>query len=390
MLAIDGNDIGSCPDVLEAWCVALEEHPGLQQISLRDTGLRDHAARRIARALRRHSVLFSIDLSRNRITDQGVAELIHAIQENYVILEVQLEGTDATPAAEARVAATLARNKERFPASTKRLQELRRARAEAYASLAQLALTAPLLEGHRPSQGDSRQLPESQRLPPPQKVVAAADHGTTFFDVDTGVDKDEKQVFFDAGEGICKELSLRCDAGWRYNAADREELLELRGRIEDLKVNRQQENARAEEILETIARAQAGFNITAAPVERRLTQMKEEFANGIEATKNVLQEFIRQKLELKAAEEELGRIQEDRAHYELGAKKLESGLIYRNREVQEEVARLENQLRSAELSEHNLVEENERFRRRLHAARFETETERFAPRPMSDVHAVSG
>jgi len=138
MLAIDGNDIGSCPDVLEAWCVALEEHPGLQQISLRDTGLRDHAARRIARALRRHSVLFSIDLSRNRITDQGVAELIHAIQENYVILEVQLEGTDATPAAEARVAATLARNKERFPASTKRLQELRRARAEAYASLAQL------------------------------------------------------------------------------------------------------------------------------------------------------------------------------------------------------------------------------------------------------------
>jgi len=37
-------------------------------------------------------------------------------------------------------------------------------------------------------------------LPPPQKVVAAADHGTTFFDVDTGVDKDEKQVFFDAGE----------------------------------------------------------------------------------------------------------------------------------------------------------------------------------------------
>jgi len=120
-------------------------------------------------------------------------------------------------------------------------------------------LTAPLLEGHRPSQGDSRQLPESQRLPPPQKVVAAADHGTTFFDVDTGVDKDEKQVFFDAGEGICKELSLRCDAGWRYNAADREELLELRGRIEDLKVNRQQENARAEEILETIARAQAGL-----------------------------------------------------------------------------------------------------------------------------------
>jgi len=166
--------------------------------------------------------------------------------------------------------------------------------------------------------------------------------------------------------------------------------LELRGRIEDLKVNRQQENARAEEILETIARAQAGFNITAAPVERRLTQMKEEFANGIDATKNVLQELIRQKLELKAAEEELGRIQEDRAHYELGAKKLESGLIYRNREVQEEVARLENQLRSAELSEHNLVEENERFRRRLHAARFETETERFAPRPMSDVHAVSG
>lgn len=108
--------------------------------------------------------------------------------------------------------------------------------------------------------------------------------------------------------------------------------------------------------------------------------MKEELANEIEATKHVLKANIQSKITLRSAQEELQETQREECCYHLGAQKLEHGLKLRCQETQENVERLQAEIYNLEESIERLDEDNERCRRFLHAARFETETERFLPK----------
>lgn len=264
------------------------------------------------------------------------------------------------------------------------LQELKRLRAEAGDSCARLALSAAQTVALSPTPspmpspktGDCTQprplelpaLDSRERLPlrppPEDRLGPAAVAEGVFFDAD--------------GEGPAVELSMRCEAGWRYCAADREVMLDMQRKIAELKACRRQERARAEEALERVARSQRGFNEASQPVEERFAQLKEELASEIEATKLILESQIRQKLEAVTAEEELSEARRAFQNAALNEASLESGLKHRHRDVAEEVERMQRELQLLEEGVEATVADNERCRRQLHALRFETETERFA------------
>jgi len=211
-------------------------------------------------------------------------------------------------------------------------------------------------------------------------MFAALEPGEIPFVADDKVEDDADGVFFDAGIGPTTELNNRCEAGWRYNAADREVLCELRRTTTDIKACRKHERKRGDEALERLTSSQRSFRKEMTPIEERIYGLKEALTNEIEATRFVLEANIKQKMALRVVQEELQETQKEQCCYDLGAKKLENSLKVRNWEVQEQVERLKSELCSLEESTERLAEDNERCRRLLHAARFETETERFVPK----------
>merc|ERR1719221_634595 len=107
--------------------------------------------------------------------------------------------------------------------------------------------------------------------------------------------------------------------------------------------------------------------------------MKEELAVEIEATQRILQETIKQKLAIQKIEEELEGVRREQGYFKVGAAKMEHSLKLRNEEVAGEVQSLEQEIRTMEENIERLAADNMRCRKLLHAARFETDNERFAP-----------
>lgn len=386
-LVLDGNDIGGDLAVLEPWCIAFEQHPGLQHVSLRDACIDDRALQRLAEVLRRNSLLFSIDIGFNRISDAGVEALINAIQDNPVILEVVLDGCDVCNDTQARLSAALQRNCERFPNAhgcIAGLRSLRQARAEATTSMS--IRTCNLHDAKRSTRDPdqcNKQFPEE-----PAEVTSALlamfasmEPGEITFVPDNEANaNDGDDIFFDAGSGPTVELNNRCDAGWRYTAADREVLCEMRRTTTDIKACRKHERARGDEAHKRIVSNQLSFNEKWSPTEQRIYQLKEELADVVELTRYAIEENIKVKMAVPAAQAELEETRRDQFSFHLGLQQLENSLMLQNHEAQEQVERLKAELFNLEESDNRLAEDNERCRRLLHAARFETETERFLPR----------
>jgi len=114
VLILDGNDLNSSPEVLDAYCEAFRMHPGFQRVSLQETGLDDASAMFFAEALRGHCGMHSVDLSRNQIGDAGVLALVDAVQENEVIVELGLNRTCAGGVARSRLMSELEANRSRI------------------------------------------------------------------------------------------------------------------------------------------------------------------------------------------------------------------------------------------------------------------------------------
>jgi len=392
-LTLDGNDIGSCPEVLEAWCVALEEHPGLQHVSLRNTGLTDGGAKRLAKVLRGHPVLFSLDIGLNRIGMTGALALEDALGDNDVLLEVNCEECDMNVDMESALSQTLKRNRDRFlrpGGAVQAMNNLRRNRAEALAASAAFSLKVAQQskEMKPPSANEGAQdalLAMYAALEPDElPFVYDEEQGNELcgaFEQEFRGEDDADGVFFDAGVGVYTELNNRCEAAWRYNAADHEVLCELRKRIMDLKACRKHDRQRGEESRDRIASDTCKFREqTELPTEERLAQLREELAAVRQASGSVQRVCIEQKIILKKEDEEHQKHWHERDIYKLGAKQLESSLREQNREVQHEIECLQSRLSDMEAATEALASDNARYRSWLHAARFETETERFAPR----------
>eukprot|EP00448_Togula_jolla_P016661 CAMPEP_0170570596 /NCGR_PEP_ID=MMETSP0224-20130122/1198_1 /TAXON_ID=285029 /ORGANISM="Togula jolla, Strain CCCM 725" /LENGTH=492 /DNA_ID=CAMNT_0010892891 /DNA_START=108 /DNA_END=1582 /DNA_ORIENTATION=- len=374
-LILDGNEIATCAETLEAWCSAVEAHPGIQQLSLRGTGLDDKSVSLLAEALRQHSVLFWIDLGLNRVGDRGISVLTDAVADSSVLLEVNAVGTDASEAVLAQLASALEHNGKQFRGRggrAKVLSDLKMARAEAMSKAMSSAELQPVggpevavRMAHSPAFVEAAGKPAEA-----QAVVA--------FGADVeGAPAGSSEIFFDAGKGITEELSRRCEASWRYSAADQERLCELRRTISDALAHRQQERDRAEEVLTRLVTTQCSFNEKLAPHAHRILELKTELAEEVEDTKHMLQGNIRLKLELQAVQEELELTRRQSGHCELNAKSLDSGLKNRNREVAEDVERLQHLLHSVEESIASTVADNERCQRHLSALRFDPATEGF-------------
>lgn len=389
-MILDGNDVGGDPEILEAWCAAFQEHPGLQHVSLRDTGLTTAAIVRFAQVLRQHSVLFSVDLGLNRISDVGIEALTGALTENTVLLELNVEGADACDESRRALEQVLERNRSRYGginSCARMLQGLRRARAEAAAALAHSSARTPSVANPLMRHSGSAPLSDSSAMHLSTAVEVGENQyvwlplvpgieNTLMAEVDSQADR----VFFDAGEGISKELSSRCEAGWRYTDADAEHFNNLRKRVADLKSERRQERDRFEEVMRRIEDAQRIFNKRIIPVQDQIQRLKESLAEEVDSTKSVLQERIQLNVFLKPSEVELEGAREDKHHSVMNVQALEHSLKVRHMEVDEEVQKLQSEIVLCEEATEKIGRQNETFRRRLHAARFETEDERFVPR----------
>jgi len=354
---------------------------------MRDVGLDDTGVQVVAAVLKDSAVLFSVDLASNRFGDAGAQALAHALADNRVLIELNLEDTDVSDAGRYHLASITERNSARFRSQgggVRALQHLRRARAEALTALPQLSVSVQQVSS--PSHQSS---PLAPALPPALRGPSELDRNALGYDFngpddghDDGCSWQEQAdgVFFDAGnEALLQELLQRCEAGWRYTAADREVLVDFRKRIADLKACRRNEFERAEEIIARVVEAQKAFQLKAVPVEEAIISKKEELATEIEATKNILQESIRLKLARQAAQDELKLAEEETGLVALKSEKLRSSLQLRHREVDEEVQAQQQEVGEAEQRIEELEADNERCRRLLHACRFETETERFVP-----------
>lgn len=389
-LVLDGNDLGSDPGALEAWCVALAEHPGLQHVSLRDVGLTTDGAERLARMLVWHSVLFSVDLSYNRIADPGIAVLVSAAEENRILLELNLEGMCASRGLLARLATLLERNATRFGKSGSALgslRDLRRVRAQAQSAMAmtnRIGVTVGLKDvvlPHTPCVRRDRllralrgeeevPLPDADAEPEPQ----GSPQGQEFHDARGQGEATGR------GHEVLAELLRRSEAEWRHGPVQREQFSELRRRIADLKAERDLEKSRCEETLQRVAASKTERRHHEVPPEQATYRLKERLATQVEETKVVLRETIAQKTELGRAKEDLEQVLNELRVYKLGATSLEHSLKLRHREVMDGVSAAQKELHGAEESVGALEAENERLRRLLRAHHFETETERFLPR----------
>eukprot|EP00929_Paragymnodinium_shiwhaense_P078608 TRINITY_DN40768_c0_g1_i2.p1 TRINITY_DN40768_c0_g1~~TRINITY_DN40768_c0_g1_i2.p1 ORF type:complete len:570 (-),score=102.80 TRINITY_DN40768_c0_g1_i2:42-1751(-) len=361
-LILDGNDLGSDAEAWHAWCDAIREHPGLQHLSLRHTNLDDAGAEMLAKALHRHAVLFTIDLGLNRIGDEGVTALADSVGDSHVIMEVNVAGCDASEECCAGLHAVLEQNLERFRSTHGReprtLHELRKARAEAAGTAVSQPLAADAL-GLTQGFPDIGSGEVAASTLPPGCEVSTCRRNDTFFakQPDPSFEADVKAggadvVFFDASDepsnGIVAELLARIDAGWRYTAIDREELIELRYRIDDMKAHRRMERDRAEEVLSRVTDLRAAWAAKLQPLAERALELKEALAIEVEESKTALQKQIQVKMQLKGEQEELEEEVEDSGHTRLTAQKLDSGLKMRHREVVEQIEDAQQRLDDVE------------------------------------------
>mmetsp|Transcript_16795 Transcript_16795/g.29473 ORF Transcript_16795/g.29473 Transcript_16795/m.29473 type:complete len:519 (-) Transcript_16795:75-1631(-) len=389
-LTLDNNDLGSSPDVLDAWCHALEEHPGIQHVSLRNTQIDDEGAERVAKALGQ-SLLFSLDLSCNNISDSGLVVLTQALASNNILLELLVEGTNTSEEARAALEEVLRQNRGRYrgPSSVQELLNgLRKARAEAITADAKLAnsATETLIQGAESPR-------KVQAIQATSAAVSDLQRGASFYippeDVEAELTRQEPSaqqsaadaVWFDGADGtaLLRELTLRCEAGWRHNAADQDRMLALRRLITELQGVREHERERHEEALQRIAAAQADYVRSVEPLEQRIAELREDLDAKRAASGADYVRSISLKVELRAAEDGLELAREELAQRGLAAQKFESGLKLRYHDAAEKAQQLEADIGAIEDEIERLAADNERCRRSLHALRFETETERFVP-----------
>ncbi|CAK0848030.1 unnamed protein product [Prorocentrum cordatum] len=377
-LVLDGIAIGCRPEVFEDWCAAFEEHPGLQHVSLRHSGLDDSGAQRLAQVLHAHPVLFSLDLSHNRVGDAGVAALAEALEDNHALLELCLEGTDASEATLHGLAMVLERNSLQLTgrgSPAQLLRGLRRARADARTSSARLSADAAGVTPSTEIALEAGACPPGRPPLPPRGAFGAPGLAPR---------PEAEQLFFAADgpsvQGLLQELARRCEAPAPHGtASQREVLCELRCRAADLRCRRQLERQRGEEALGRVAAALRDGRERLGPQEEQLRRLKEELAEAVECTKAVLEGVVGKKVALKSAADELQRERQQTYHDEVTAEKLVHDLRLWNEEVAEEAQQLERDLHVLEASCERLAAEGERSRRLLHALSFETDRESFKP-----------
>lgn len=400
-LSVDGNDLAQNSEIFERWCSAVEAHPGLQHLSLQKTGLGDHEAKRLAEVLRNHSLLFSLDLGCNPITDQGASAILSAMDDNHILLEMALEGTAISETMRQQLAAAVERNQQRYHGArpvAEVLRGLRRAAAEAATSQAQLDTVLDEVESRAPTSPTSAtSSPRKRRgASAPTTPAAASDlpRGAEFFAPPELLEEEEEReelspaeemadaVWFDAPDGrqLLVELSTRCEAQWRYSAADQEEMGHFREMIKELQEVRQVERAQHQAALHRLAEATRAFNEKTSPMETA----KFELQSQIEVISGEVSEAYSQKFPLQDTLErekrELEQMEEGLVQEKLGAQRLQSALRMRHHELAEKLQELRATLESHEAAVEGLEADNERCRRYLHAIRFETETERFVPK----------
>ncbi|CAJ1388684.1 unnamed protein product [Effrenium voratum] len=393
-LSLDGN----CIDA-ELWHEALQVHPGLQHLSLQKTNLTDAHAPLFAELLR-EPLMFSLDLGCNDISDAGAATLLEALQQNNVLLELGLEGTKTSEPMRQNVQALLERNARLYQGARpvdEVLRGLRRAQAEAATGQAQLTEGVAEIESQAASTVQSPM--SSPRHPRSRKGDATP---AAVLDLSRGIgafcaaeleeEEDEReepsleqemadQVWFDADDGrrLLAELNLRCEAGWRYSAADQEEMVRFREMIKELQELRVREKQRHEEALQRLAEAQRSFNQRMSPMQKRSLELQKQ----IEAVQSDVaaahqQKFFEEGL-LRDAQRDLEVEQEELAQEKLAGQRVVSSLRLRHHEMAENLQEMHREQGLLEANIDFLLGDNERCRRALHAVRFETETERFVP-----------
>ncbi|CAK8996056.1 Tropomodulin-3 (Ubiquitous tropomodulin) (U-Tmod), partial [Durusdinium trenchii] len=290
-VSLDGNAIN-----VERWCRALQAHPGLQHMSLQETQLDDEAAAQLAEVLRSQSLLFSLDLSCNEITDCGAALLVDALEDNEVILELKIEGTETSEEMRYALQRRLEWNRSKYRGARpieELLRGLRKAQAEAVTSQVQMSHNLADIESQAPSGATSRVTsprPGTEREPRTPVTPAAGNlsRGEGIFCAPEMEEEEEAEptpeqqmadlVWFDAGDGrqLLAELNLRCEAGWRYSAADQEEMVAFREMIKELQALRVRERRRHEEADRRLAAAAQRFNALASPWETRIFEIKQQ------------------------------------------------------------------------------------------------------------------
>ncbi|CAE8630587.1 unnamed protein product [Polarella glacialis] len=326
--------------MFESWCAALQEHPGLQHISLRETNLKDDAAFSLARVLKENFVLFSLDLSSNRISDSGVEALTESLSENLVLLELGVEGTDSGESARAELSKVLEQNRGSYSGRGDVLELIRnsrRARAEAVTAEVQLSKSIAESPSKSVCSAASRSRLDAFAL---QAAASDLARGASFFlrpedeeeartrKMPSAAEIAADGVWFDAGDGrdLLKELTLRLEAGWRYTAADQEEMLMLRERAVGMKAVRVLERERAEEASKRIAAEQYEFRQRATPTEQRIQELREALADHAEDMRPVRHKQLQLMLDRRAAQDELLLEREEFGHAALNVQRLESAL----------------------------------------------------------------
>ncbi|CAE8596164.1 unnamed protein product, partial [Polarella glacialis] len=371
-LTLDGNDLAN-PEMFESWCAALEEHPGLQHISLRETNLKDDAAFSLARVLKENCVLFSLDLSSNRISDSGVEALTESLSENLVLLELGVEGTDSGESARAELSKVLERNRGSYSGRGDVLELIRnsrRARAEAVTAEVQLSKSIAESPSKSVSSAASRSRLDAFAL---QAAASDLARGASFFLRPEDEEEEARTrkmpsaaeiaadgVWFDAGDGrdLLKELTLRLEAGWRYTAADQEEMLMLRERAVGMKAVRVLERERAEEASKRIAAEQYEFRQSATPTEQRIQELREALADHAEDMRPVRHKQLQLMLDRRAAQDELLLEREEFGHAALNVQRLESALKMKHWETCEKAEQLQQGVAEAEAATEQLEKDN--------------------------------
>ncbi|CAE8661525.1 unnamed protein product, partial [Polarella glacialis] len=371
-LTLDGNDLAN-PEMFESWCAALEEHPGLQHISLRETNLKDDAAFSLARVLKENCVLFSLDLSSNRISDSGVEALTESLSENLVLLELGVEGTDSGESARAELSKVLERNRGSYSGRGDVLELIRnsrRARAEAVTAEVQLSKSIAESPSKSVSSAASRSRLDAFAL---QAAASDLARGASFFLRPEDEEEEARTrkmpsaaeiaadgVWFDAGDGrdLLKELTLPLEAGWRYTAADQEEMLMLRERAVGMKAVRVLERERAEEASKRIAAEQYEFRQSATPTEQRIQELREALADHAEDMRPVRHKQLQLMLDRRAAQDELLLEREEFGHAALNVQRLESALKMKHWETCEKAEQLQQGVAEAEAATEQLEKDN--------------------------------
>jgi len=370
-LTLDGNPVAADAESVEAWCQAIEEHPGLQCLSLRDTGLCDESVCRLAQTFSESLTLFTVDLSCNPISDVGVEALTGAMTRNHVMLEILVEDTRASERARGVLEDALKRNhasSRGYIDCARMLQSLKGARAQAVAAAAQgLGERPAAAKTQPPSCCGSACADNFADMISPKAPSLAQPGGRT-----------SDGIFFQVGEAFADELARRCEATAHYSVSDLETLRHASSVVTKLLAQRRVAYRHFEETSVRIGGVQEVWTQRLSPMEDSLMSLREQVDAESEAIEALQRRRIEHNMELKRAHDGMEAVLHDRAIEESNLEHLLSGLRWRFREVEEEVAQMQTSLRTTEELVEKLEGDNERCRKFLAAARFETETERFS------------